>query len=221
MLWLAAQAAAFGQNTHLPVLTEARQVRQLTPDRAELSYPVHLKATVTFHDPIQHVLYIQDKTAGIYVQDTQNLPALMPGQQVEVDGISGPGAFVPVLRQPRFKLLGRGPLPVAQKVSFALLSTGRMVSQWVEVRGIVRSATLERGLGVIEIGMADGRVKVEFPAAALPGLEALIDAVVRIRGACTGSFSKERQWLEPRLRVPIWGSCSSRKRRRPILSTCL
>ena len=91
--------AAFGQGVALPVLTQARQIRDLTPDQAVLGYPIHLKAVVTFHDPERTVLYIQDETAGIYVQNTENVPAMAPGQRVEVDGFSGPGAFVPVVRR--------------------------------------------------------------------------------------------------------------------------
>ena len=202
---LIAAQAAVAQTGKPLVLTQARQVRELAPDQAELSYPVHLRAVVTYHDPKRNVLYVQDTTAGIYVQYRGDRPALEPGQRVEVDGVTGPGAFVPVIRQPRWKVVGRGPLPVARKVSFALLSSGRMVSQWVEVSGVVRSATMEQGLGVIEIAMVEGRLKVEVPGATLASLEPLVDAVVRVRGACTGSFNARRQWLESRLRSPDLG----------------
>ncbi len=44
----------------LPVLTQARQVRELAPDQADLSYPVHLQAVVTYHDRKRNKLYVQD-----------------------------------------------------------------------------------------------------------------------------------------------------------------
>ena len=215
---LFAAHAAVAQTGKLPVLTEARQVRELAPDQAELSYPVHLQAVVTYHDPKRNKLYVQDATVGIFVQYLGDRPGLEPGQRVDLDGISGSGAFAPVVRQARWKVVGRGPLPVARKASFGLLSTGRLVSQWVEVSGVVRSAALEEGLGVIEIAMAEGRLKVEFPAATLASLEPLVDAAVRIRGACTGIFMTRGSFSNPACALPIWGRCTSLRRRPAILS---
>ena len=218
ILLLAAQATA-GQGVPLPVLTQARKVRELTPDQAERSYPVHLKAVVTYHDPERRVLYIQDATAGIFVQNTEKVPAMAAGQLVEVDGFSGPGAFVPVVRRPQFKVTGRGPLPVARKVSFSLLSTGRMVSQWVEVSGIVRSATLELGGGVIEIAMADGRLKSNLAAPLYPVWK-LWSMRLCASGECAPAASarKGSGWSRD-CGSPIWGRCWWMKRRQRILSS--
>src|ERR1017187_4695656 len=66
-------------------LRTADQVRRLTPDQAERHLEVRLKAVVTFYDERLYSRFVQDETAGIYLQEMTNGPALRPGQLVEID----------------------------------------------------------------------------------------------------------------------------------------
>src|ERR1022692_4950504 len=64
-------AAAYGQpakaGTALPVLTQVSQIRQLTRQQAARGYPVRIRAVVTYSDPAHGDLFVQDSTAGIWV----------------------------------------------------------------------------------------------------------------------------------------------------------
>src|ERR1700690_703114 len=52
----------------LPTLTSAAAVHSLSEEQARMSYPVRLRAVVTFFSPVGHMLTVQDSTDGIYVR---------------------------------------------------------------------------------------------------------------------------------------------------------
>ena len=58
------------------VLRSADQVRRLTPEQAEQHLEVRLKAVVTFYDEALYSRFVQDETAGIYLNELTNGPAL-------------------------------------------------------------------------------------------------------------------------------------------------
>src|SRR5215468_8790447 len=49
-------------NTNLPVLTQIRQVRELSGDEGRKQYPVQVRAVVTYFDPHHKTLFIQDES---------------------------------------------------------------------------------------------------------------------------------------------------------------
>lgn len=93
--------------------------------------------------------FVQDGSAGIYAEGsvtprfTHSL-----GELVEVEGITGPGKFAPVIREQTLRVLGPGSLPQARVFRFAEIEGGQQDSQWVKLRGIVRYRTCgESGRG--------------------------------------------------------------------------
>jgi len=51
------------------------------------------------------------------------------------------------MREVRSRVLGKGTLPEAHLYSFSELAEGQQDSQWVQVRGIVRSVSIDRRPG--------------------------------------------------------------------------
>ncbi|MGI9074313.1 MAG: hypothetical protein ACR2JB_24045 [Bryobacteraceae bacterium] len=47
-------------STTLPTLTSSTGVRSLTPQEARRGYPIHLRAVVTYFDPITPNMFVQD-----------------------------------------------------------------------------------------------------------------------------------------------------------------
>ena len=70
----------------LPVLTEAAQIRGLTPAESRLQYPVVLRGTVTFYAPDFGLTFIQDATAGIFVNVQGHAPDAHPGEDLKATG---------------------------------------------------------------------------------------------------------------------------------------
>jgi hypothetical protein len=97
----------------LPTLTHASQIRQLTPEQAALGYPVRLKGVITMDAPAPD-FFVQDDTAGIYVEGSSSgkFPHVF-GKLIELEGLTGPGKFAPVIRERALHVLGDGTLPKA------------------------------------------------------------------------------------------------------------
>ena len=118
------QALAQPSAKPLPTLTHAEEIRRLTPEQAALGYPVRVRGVITMDAPAPD-FFVQDSTAGIYVEGsaTPRFSHLL-GQQVELEGITGPGKFAPVIREHRLRELRKGVLPRGQLVSFSELADG-------------------------------------------------------------------------------------------------
>ena len=135
-----AYASALGE--HLPLLTRAEQVRQLTREEAEQGYPVRLRAVVTYFVP-GNDLFVQDASAGIWIEVGDGSVSLHPGQLVQVEGVSSAPDFAPQISKPKIKMLGEAPLPRAKPLTYDRLASGAEDSQWVEVEGIVHLAAID------------------------------------------------------------------------------
>jgi PAS domain S-box-containing protein len=188
----------------LPLLTRVEQIRKLTPDEAARGYPVRVQGVVTYHNPQLGNLYVQDSTGGIYVETRGRKITVPAGRLVKVEGISTPGLYAPNIGEPRFTQLGKGRWPVARRVTYEQLASGREVGQWLEVRGVVRAVTLDAARNLLDLRVGvDGNplraIVQEFPQTAPAGL---VDATVRLRGVCGSYFNKKRQFTGFELRIP-------------------
>src|SRR5260370_19748997 len=126
---LIARASSQPSAKPLPTLTHAEQIRRLSPEQAALGYAVRVRGVITMDAPAPD-FFVQDSTAGIYVEGSA-APKFshLLGQQVELEGISGPGKFAPVIRELKLRVLGKGVLPKTQLVSFSELADGQQDSQ--------------------------------------------------------------------------------------------
>ena len=97
----------------VPVLTHAAQIRQLSPQEVEKAYPVHLRGVVTYYDSVAPNLFVQDSTAGIWVDVAGAANPPKPGQLIDLDGVVGPG-FTPVVTKARWTVRGSRVMPRAR-----------------------------------------------------------------------------------------------------------
>jgi len=182
--------------------TTVEQVREITPEQADKNRPVHLRGVVIFSDwNADQAMFLQDQTASIYIKlnSAGDLPV---GEEVEVEGTTTAGDFVPYVRAQQIRRLGSKPLPEPHRVSYEQLAAGKEDSQWVEVRGVVRS--------VIKSTMNRARVDLLVNGERLTALvgrmdvlnaQQLVCATVRVRGVCRTSFNSKRQLRAPFLSV--------------------
>ena len=194
------QSAVIGR---VQVLTHAEQIRQLSPQEVEKAYPVHLRGVVTYYDSVAPNLFVQDTTAGIWVDVAGAASPPQPGQLIDLEGVVGPG-FTPVVTKAHWTVLGAGAMPRPQSVVFSELATGADDSQWVEIEGIVRSFMLEAAgnVLVIDVSTAGGLIKVRIPDYHAPFPMELIDANVRFRGVAGTAFNRQHQLVSVHLFVP-------------------
>src|SRR5262249_51801659 len=122
---------------HLPLLSTVAEVHRLSGEQAKLGYPVHLSGVVTYYDVPGKFLFFQDATAGVFIFPPKQDVQLKAGQRVELDGLTGPGDFAPVIVDPHFRILGEGAMPAPPSLSLEDLFTGNQDSNWVEAEGLV------------------------------------------------------------------------------------
>lgn len=187
-------------------LTTVAAIRGLTAEQTQQKLPVRLRGVVTFFDENLFSRFIQDDTAGIYLQFPVNVgpPLLEPGQVVEVTGTGSPGEYAPVVVVDKLIIVGEKPLPQAKPVTYEQLASGIEDSQFVEISGIVRSVRpLENSqYHQIEITTGGGRLLIFAKALPVRTPQELLDSTVRVRGVCSTQFNHQRQLFAIRLMVP-------------------
>jgi len=206
-LFIIALVAPFAPaQTSTNALTTVAAIRGLSVERTEQKLPVHLRGVVTFFDESLFSRFIQDQTAGIYLQFPANVgpPELVPGQVVDVTGTANPGEYAPVVVVDKLNVVGEMPLPQAKPVTYQQLASGAEDSQFVEITGIVRSVRrLDNSQNhQIEITTGGGRLLIFCKTLPIQNAEELLDSTVRVRGVCSTQFNHQRQLFAIRLMVP-------------------
>jgi PAS domain S-box-containing protein len=187
----------------LPLLTRIEQVRNLTASEAQRGYPVDLRAVVTYFDPGPPNLFVQDSSAGIWVDLGESTRlSLKVGQLVRIQGVSAELDFAPQVANPRITVLGEAPLPRARPTSFDRMASSAEDSQWVEVEGIVHSAVASDSYLRLGIAVNGGRLLATVPDFQSSVPEGLVDAKVRVHGACGAIFNQKNQLTGIVLHVP-------------------
>ena len=187
-----------------PVLTNAIQVQQLPAEQIRLSNPVRLNGVMTWVSPREHFGFVQDETAGVVVYWSNGIPPAAAGQRVEIEGQVDATPYTPGIGSPVFHQLGPAEFPKPLKVSFADLLTGRADCQWVEVDGVVHSATMV-GDDLLVLGVAMEQqqiVKASICSPKEPDTARWITSRVRIHGVASGTFNRKRQFITTELHVP-------------------
>jgi signal transduction histidine kinase len=182
----------------LPTLTHAEEVRRLSPEEAAKGYPVRIRGVITMDAPAPD-FFVQDSTAGIYAEGSGS-PRFSHslGELVEVEGITGPGKFAPVIREHTLRTLGVGNLPQARVFAFAEIADGQQDSQWIKLRGIVRSTSIDRTSWrettlALRVASAGGEFDVRVPVSHEQDLSSWIDNEVLIEGVCGSLYNVNRQ----------------------------
>jgi signal transduction histidine kinase len=182
----------------LPTLTHASQIRGLSPDEASRGYPVLIRGVITMDAPAPD-FFIQDATAGIYVEGSVSpkFPHVL-SQLVEIEGVTGPGKFAPVIRETKLRVLGNGVLPKAQLFALSELANGQQDSQWARVRGIVRSVAVDRSSWqestlAMQVAAEGGEFNVRVPIPHEQDFSSWVDREVLIEGVCGSLYNANRQ----------------------------
>jgi len=128
-----------------PILTSAAQIERLSRKEAERGYPAKIRGVITCDAPeLYSGSVIQDQTRGIYVYwpgtnaPDGHRPRL--GEFWEIDGITMPGQFAPVIQARHMTRLGEGQLPASVVPTWNQLLRGVLDDQFVELLGVITEA---------------------------------------------------------------------------------
>ena len=179
---------ALMSTNQLPLLVTAAEVHHLKREEAQRSYPVKIRGVITSVMPEDQAFTIQDSTRGIYVVDHSESRSDAPriGEYLEVEGVTDPGKFAPVVTATCVKLLGSGDLPQPGVPSWHQLMNGSLDAQYVEIQGILTSVKVN---GIVLL-TPEGGVQAEIRAVGLKlrDLERYEDALIRVRGCLLANW---------------------------------
>lgn len=179
------------------VLGTAREVLDLSGDEAAKRHPIAIRGTVTYTEMSwAGQFFVQDATGGVFVRHSGRA-APEPGEVVEIRGVSHPGAFAPIIDEPEWTVVGRGPLPAAKEISMERFASGVDDGLRVEVGGRVRRMFLDkedRWTLVMSSGVQRFEVMVRTPPGQpLPG--SWVGSIVRVRGVLGVDYQLHRRGL--------------------------
>ncbi len=206
---LVAGAVSFAAAKDAPavVITSIGRVHALTRAEAERGYPVHVRATVTYFDPVSPDLFVQDGTGGAWVVWKPGFGNVIPGDVLDLRGVTVQSDFAPDIADAHWTVLTHGPLPAPVAVDYQRMISGLEDSRYVEAEGIVRQAELSHNLQDhetlwLDLAMSGGRVDVLIPSSDPHGAQSFIDARVKVRGVCGAKFNTRQQLTGALLYVP-------------------
>jgi diguanylate cyclase (GGDEF)-like protein len=191
---------------HRPLLlTSAGQVHDLAPELANQAR-VQIVGVVTYYDPGEHNLFIQDETGAVYIETDKAYP-LQYGDYVSVRGLALASYRTEVAPDPEIHVLSRNRRVPALRVTYRELATGQMDCRMVKVSGKVRAVNVEQHENSpilhLDVSMHGGEIEVYQPFPAIEPdrresfgtLEALplLDSTVEIEGTAGGAFDTKSQ----------------------------
>jgi signal transduction histidine kinase len=165
------------------IITSASEVLALSPEQAGSKIPVSVTGTVTLAEPGSNwkgMFFVQDSTSGVFVTSKTTPP--IPGDIVQVSGVTAPGKYSPVIASPHWTKLGTGPLPEAKPVSVQRFMSGAEDGQRVEVPGLVRWVQPGELRTALEVESGGDSFHASIPVSPKIDLNSLVGAKVRLRG---------------------------------------
>jgi signal transduction histidine kinase len=162
----------------LPLLTTVEQVKRLKREEAQRGNPVRIRGVVI--RATANSIVIQDATSGVYVG---GLPPRSPGrprfgEDWEIDGITAPGDFAPVIVWRQGRRLGAGRLPEPVAATWDALMAGSLDTQYVEIQGVVTAVGTNR----LELLLREGKIQLGLFSREPGTLNRFENARIRVRG---------------------------------------
>jgi signal transduction histidine kinase/ActR/RegA family two-component response regulator len=185
LLWLialgATAAGVDGPAPNVPIRS-AVAVRALSSAGVRSQLPVQVRGTVLYVDRVGHHLFIHDGTAGIRVGGVVRPELFQVGDTVDVDGRTASDGLSPAIAAHTLTRTGRSTLPRAERPSTTRLKAGVFDDQWIELEGVVLSATPDGDATVAELAVdgAEFLVRIDGDRSATRAVQT--NAVLRVRG---------------------------------------
>lgn len=209
LVLLAVPPAMAGEAPPAP-LTRIGDVRALSRDDATKGLPVRVRGVVTWRG-LRRQVTVQDETGGTWIlpnearqpglppADEAALRSIRVGDVIEVEGVTFPGAYAPVVMAGAVRIVGRQDLPPARPTVPARFFSGADAGLRIEVRGVVQGYQPAEHGWTLHLDANPGHFTVEFPETVLPDPEPLVDAEIRVTGVAVTRVNTRGEITMPRL----------------------
>jgi diguanylate cyclase (GGDEF)-like protein len=194
-------------------LTSLRAIRALSEAQVAKGIPVAFEATITYYNPSDVDLFVQDGDDAIYVETKPN-EDLVPGDRVLIQGKTRKSFNVDIVGE-SIRVLHHGPVPAPVPTDFEHLIRGEMDCQWVSIRATIRSADIVnygRGHGIYLRLLTDSGIIDATVLGTDTRLDGMLDAEVQVSGVVSGKFDSKMQLVGILLEVPTLADVKVLKR---------
>ncbi|HKU27869.1 MAG TPA: response regulator [Candidatus Sulfotelmatobacter sp.] len=181
-------------------ITRLWDLKHLSSSVAAAHRPVSVRATVTYFDQDWHLLFVQDKTAGAFVVPGHLDYVLVPGDIVQISGVSSAGDFAPIVDRAKIAFIGKGQLPAAPQIDVLQANIADVDAQWSSFRAVVHSVLHHDGRTGIRVGVGHHDLTLQFPGSF--DLDSLVDKEVLVQGVFAALLNERRQLIGRQVFVP-------------------
>lgn len=170
-------------------------LRGLSRENAAKALPVKLTGVVTYlgwqdfvlHDGEECIFaeFRFSQIKGFWKGPIPDLKELKPGAGVEIEGVTDPGGFSPMVLVTKYRRIGTQIIPPPVRPPLGELLSSVQDSQWVEVEGVVRKyeySTAHVGPARLTLVLDGHPCQVIFRHPPNFTREQVVDAKVRVRG---------------------------------------
>jgi diguanylate cyclase (GGDEF)-like protein len=190
---------------HGPTLTSVASVHELSAAQASAAVPARITGVVTFFDEDWKLLFVQDRTGGIFLPYSGSSFAISPGMRLTISGLTNPGNYAPVIAAPKFSFSGFSDLPPPAKITPQDASSGMLDSVYVEVEGVLHSIDPHQDPRHLHLSLYSsfGEMRIITPPdfGRVDDVRKMEDASVRVRGVCGTIYNSRRQLVGFQLSV--------------------
>ena len=183
------------------MLTKAIEVRSLNRTQADQGLEARLRGIVVFVET--SAVFVRDETSTTFFRP-ERAGAFRPGDEIEVQGLTRMGLYLPGLGLSTAWVLRHGNRPLGIPANYDDLVSARFHYQRVAVEGVVHSvAPLDEGRSLLRLAMGSRVIDVRIdvpPESQRP----LVDSRVRIQGLASGYHNERRQLVQAHIRVIDW-----------------
>lgn len=183
-------------------ITSLTELRELTPEKAAAGIPVRIVGTVVGLEPSASFhFFMHDGKVGCFIKTIlSGRPArpLVPGDRVQVEGVSDALGYYPSVKNGRVKVLGKAPLPPPVKPGAGEIFSPELDSQWVEVPAVVTGYEIGDDRITLAVEVHGLPFKAELPMSpkAEESAASLMQQPVRLSGIMGTIFNRQRQMTD-------------------------
>lgn len=194
----------------LVTFTANDEILKLSREEAANDHPVSVEGVVIYYAP--HIIdgdycwgdvFLHDGVRPIYVNLKAPVHGLSVGDQIRVDGVTGPGNFAPIIEEVTVAILGKGIIPEPVEVNVSRVFSGRFSGEWVALDATVRMATTDGYYLILDIGDGSNFVDAlvpQYTSSDVP--EGLIGSKIHVRGVVSQVLNPLGQVINDRIWIP-------------------
>ncbi len=204
--WVAILSGIFRPGTAVaappPVLRTVQEVRDLPFTEARHARPAIVRGVVLFCDSDTGILFLRDRWSGLLVDITGRNVRFLPGQEVEVRGVTGVRTGMNYLARPDIHAFGTRSLPPSEPATVPELLASQESCRWIKTSGIISSVTNHSGRVELEIASQGARIQAVLPLPAPVDPSGWVGSAVLIRAVVSSLDPGTIHNGLPRLYIP-------------------